>query len=102
MKNNKERKVYLDNVSNWKVRTYDYMAETRILEYGGRMYARVYAYKHSPRYDKSVKRLKSVKEMAEIFQGELLDDALKKISDSEIIDQMKAYDNRMKKAGKEK
>ena len=102
MKNNKERKAYLDDVSNWKVRTYGYLAETRSLDYGGRTYVKVYVYVHSQRYDKSVKKLKEVKEMARVFQGELLDDSLKKIRDSEIVDQMKAYDNRMKKVGKEK
>ena len=102
MKNNKERKAYLDDVPNWKVRTYRYLAETRSLYYGGHMYVRVYAYMHSQRYDESVKKLKEVKEIARVFQGELLDDALKYISDIEIINQMKAYDNRMKKARKEK
>ena len=102
MKNNKERKAYLDDVSNWKVRTYGYLAETRSLDYGGRTYVRVYVYAHSQRYDTSAKKLKEVKEMARVFQGELLDDALKYRSDTEIIDQMKAYDNRMKKVGKEK
>lgn len=102
MKNNKERKAYLNDVSNWKVRTYGYLAETRSLDYGGRTYVRVYVYMHLKRYDESVKKLKEVKEMAWIFQGELLDDALKYISDIEISNQMKAYDKRMKKVGNEK
>lgn len=102
MKNNKERKAYLDDVSHWKPQTYDYLVKTRTLEYGGRTYVRVYVYMHSQRYDTSAKKLNEVKEMARVFQGELLDDALKCRSDTEIIDQMKAYDNRMKKARKEK
>ncbi len=89
-------------MSNWKVRTYGYLAETRSLDYGGRTYVRVYVYKRSQRYDTSLKKLKEVKEMARVFQGELLDNVLEYRSDTQIIDQMKDYDNRMKKAGKEK
>ena len=102
MKNNKERKAYLDDVSNWKVRTYGYLAETRSLDYGGRTYVRVYVYMCSLRYDKSVNKLKEVKKMARVFQGELIDNVLEYRSDTQIIDQMKDYDNRMKKARKEK
>lgn len=102
MKNNKERKAYLDDVSHWKPQTHDYLVKTRILEYGGRTYVRVYVHMHSQRYDESVKKLKEVKEMTLVFQGELLDDALKYIDNIEISNQMKAYDNRMKKVGNEK